>query len=155
MQTRFGQIPIVQAIPQAPYTWESKAVLPGNRQETGRIRMAFNRPIIIVGCHVSLTQLAAAAPGQVPDTIEDVEILLEMDRGDRFTSSNSDTGNASGEFVTLASLDQVKGGRYLNLVLDIAAPVLQITYRHQRDVNVFSIPDALVKCAFFAQYLEG
>ena len=150
---QFGRIPVAQAIPRAPYTWESRAVLPGNRQESGKIRMAFSRPIVIVGCHASIVQLGTADPDLVEEDTESLDVLLELDRGDRFTSANMDTGNVSGEFVTLAALDQVKGGRYLDLVLPYAAPVLQITYRHGRDITIAPARDCLVKLAFYTQYV--
>lgn len=148
------RIPVVQAIPRAPYSWESRAILLGSRQESGRIRMPFNRPIVICGCHVSVSDVLPPGQGDVSETPEDVDILLELDRGERFTSMNTDTGVTPGEFCTLAALDQVRAGRYLDLVLDYAAPVLQITYRHQRDVSQWSFADALVKVTWFAQYLE-
>jgi hypothetical protein len=147
-------IPVVQAIPRAPYTWESRAVLRGNQQQSGVIRLPFTRPTVIVGCHVSVTPITISAPAKLIETPDDIDVLVEMDRGDRFTSLDMDGNNSVGQFVTLTSLDQVRGGRYLEWIFDISAPVLQITYRHQRDVGSLAFEDVLCKLSFYANYLD-
>lgn len=146
-------IPVTQALPRAPYSWESRAILLGNRQETGKIRMAFSRPVLIVAAHVSISTWASGERTDA-ETLDDIDIQIEIDRGERFTQFNDESPNQGGSFVTLASIDQVRAGRYLDMQLDTAAPVLQITYRHQRPVEDWDFADHLIKTTFFAQYLK-
>lgn len=141
----------------APYTWEVQATLGRTTLQTGRIPLAFKKPVKIVGFYPSVIAGSAVGGALLTPTLDDILVLLDANEERRFTNRlEQTTAAATGAgFVTLGALGSARAQRFLNLKLREAAPDIGVQFRWKRDPNGVAIyEDAIVALAFFAAYLE-
>jgi len=149
-----GQLYAANHAPVAPYTWEVQANLLRTVQDTGRIPLRWNRPVMIVGMYASVVQNSAAGQLLIPTT-DDITVELQANQEDRFTNrleTTAATGLVS-SYVTLEALS-VQVPRLTEIRLENASPQVDVSFRWK--TNPPANPtheDAYCSLAFYCVYL--
>lgn len=119
--------------PVAPDTWEIRASLANDEEETPRVSLEFPGPTTVVGMYVSVIQDSEVGGLLIP-TLDDLLVMVDLDNQRRFTSGptqgQSVAASKSSTYVTLATLDSRIRDLYLNLAS--ARPILGLTFRWKR-----------------------
>lgn len=145
--------------PATDRTWEGAAILRGNRQETGRVPVAFTRPVLIVAAYPSIAVIAN--PNNLPiPTLDDLRIYIDISGNERLTSRFDTTttpNTEAGQFVTLGAFRDTTGGARLFMrKLNEPSPVLGLNYQWKRDVTGGPYyPDIEVSLALHCLYIDS
>lgn len=140
--------------PVTPYTWEVQSNLARTVQDTGRIPLRWNRPVMIVGMYASVLQNSAVGGLLIPST-DAITVELSANQEDRFTNRLEDTA-ATGlvsSFVTLEALS-VQVPRLTEIRLENAAPQVDVAFRWKTNNPASpTYEDAYCSLAFYCLYL--
>lgn len=149
-----GQLVAANHSPVAPYTWEVQANLVRTVQDTGRIPLRWNRPVMIVGMYASVVQNSQIGGLLIPTT-DDITCEISANQEDRFTNRLEDTA-ATGlvtSFVTLEALS-VQVPRLQEIRLENAAPQIDVAFRWKtNNPAAVTYEDAYCSLAFFCVYI--
>jgi hypothetical protein len=145
------EIDIPKTKPAAPRTWELRAELDADTEESAQVSLDFPGPYLIIGAYASVA-IRTNTANLVTPTIDDILVLLELNNQDRFTSGREDD-NGSPQYVTLASLDT--RFRDLHICADSPKPVLTATFRWKIGAAADGIfQDADIALAFISGPLK-
>jgi hypothetical protein len=148
---------IATSLPSARLTWGARAALTGTRQTSTPVKLEFPQPCEVVGAHVTVLPTSVSSPAKVVETADSVLVKLELEsEGVVLTSRETEGSGIPDGFVSLASLDHLKGGRYLYWQFAGGLARLRITFAHARDVaGSLAFEDSEVAIDFFVNYAEG
>jgi hypothetical protein len=141
--------------PVTPYTWEVQAALARTVQDTGRIPLRWNRPVLIVGMYASVLQNSTVGGGLLIPSTDAITVEISANQEDRFTNRLEDTA-ATGlvtSFVTLEALS-VQTPRLTEIRLENAAPQVDVAFRWKTNNPASpTYEDAYCSLAFYCVYL--
>lgn len=119
--------------PVAPDTWEVRATLGNDEEETPRVEITLPGPTTIVGAYASVIQDSSVGGLLIP-TLDDILVLADLDSQRRFTSGpmqgQSTQASKSSTYATLATLDSRIRDLYWNCAS--SRPVVGFTFRWKR-----------------------
>jgi hypothetical protein len=136
--------------PATDRTWEGSAILRGNRQETGRVPIAFTRPVLVVAIYPSVSVISAQPnPALLVPTLDDLRVYLDITT----TLPNTEAG----QFVTLGSFRDTTGGArlFMRQLLE-PSPVVGCNFQWKRDITggPFFV-DVEVSLALYCLYIDS
>lgn len=145
--------------PKSPWTWEVRTTLPSNSTGgSNRVPFQFPYAVNVVGLRPSVVAVKplAAGAGQVIPTLEDIDVLLDVNNTARLTGNDgATTGGGAGAngFVTLGSIG-IQTPRILGLEVEgDARPELGFTFRWKQAPPAaapFFYESAIVAVAIYA-----
>jgi hypothetical protein len=146
--------------PATDRTWEGSAILRGNRQETGRIPIAFTRPVLVVAIYPSLSVVVQPNPALPIPTLDDLRVYLDISANERLTSRFDTTttpNTEAGQFVTLGAFRDTTGGARLFMrMINEPSPVVGLNFQWKRDVTGGPyFADVEVSLALHCLYLDS
>lgn len=114
-------------------SWEAQTELLATQQETRRIPITFNRPVIIIAAYPSVVVSSNPAGLNITNPgLDDINVYFDISGNERFTSrfdDNSPPGQEAGQFVTLGGFRDTTGGaRILDIEPTDAAPTIGVMY---------------------------
>ncbi len=143
------------AAPVAPYTWDIGPVtLLNTDQESGIVPVRFGRWIEITGFDATVIPKLPIAPGSglVIPTVDDLDVLIDMNQGDHFTAQVDDDGPQTG-FVPLKSL-LTQLPRLVRIRPGVPAPDFSIKFAWRQFVQGTPLYEhAIIDLTMFARYL--
>jgi len=149
-----GQLVAALHAPVTPYTWEVQANLARDTQDTGRIPLRWNRPVLVVGMYASVERNSSVGNLLIPTT-DSITCELSANQEDRFTNRLEDT-SATGlvsSFVTLEALS-VQVPRLTEIRLENASPQIDVAFRWKtNDPTDPTYEDAYCSLAFYCVYI--
>jgi hypothetical protein len=147
------------ASPVAPYTWQvGPIVLLATQPDTGFIPVRFSRPIEILGMHAVVIPVLPlvggfTTPSLPTPTPNDIDVLMQLDQVERYTSNVTDNTIGPG-YVPLQALTVTAGARLLRVIPNADAPDIQFKFAWRQFIQGTPLyQGAIISLSLYARYL--
>ncbi len=137
--------------PMAPFTWETRVILPGATTISPRQPLIFPRPVDIVGFYPSVIATTNTV-GLITPSLNDIDISIDTNSDQYFSAGSgvaNAAGGAAGAFVTLAAIG-VQVPILKAIKLHNAQPDLGMTFRWKRGPGFYQ--DCFISVAVYVHY---
>lgn len=141
--------------PVASDTWESRAILMSDAQQSERVPVRIPYESVIVGLYPSVLPVSSENYTRAYPSLNDIDVSIDIDNKETLTSAQGVTVPGStvrdGTFVSLAAMS-IQVPRLTWIVLDKVSNDIGVTFKWKLSAGRYQ--DALVSLAFYIRPLR-